>query len=72
MSTLRADQITPGMRVRRTRAATGAVDVLTVSAVRRQHEGGVTRYGFDTSTITNPRGDFLGWFTPGAAIHTED
>ena len=67
MSTLRADAIVPGMRVRRKRA-TGAADTLTVSAVRRIHEGGVTRYGFDTE----PGGDFLGWFTPGAVIHLED
>ena len=67
MSALRVDQVTPGMRVRRKRM-TGVVDTLTVSAVRRMHEGGVTRYGFDTK----PDGDFLGWFTPGAVIHTED
>ena len=64
---VRADAIVPGMRVIRKRAS-GAVDVLTVSAVRRLHEGGVTRYGFDTQ----PGGDVLGWFTPGTNIHTED
>ena len=67
MSALRVDAVTPGMRVRRKRI-TGVVDTLTVSAVRRMHEGGVTRYGFDTQ----PGGDFLGWFTPGAVIHMED
>lgn len=64
---VRADTITPGMRVIRKRTS-GAVDVLTVSAVRRLHEGGVTRYGFDTQ----PGGDVLGWFTPGANIHIQE
>ena len=67
MSILRADQITPGMRVVRKRTS-GAVDTLTVTAVRREHSAHVTRYGFDTQ----PGGDFLGWFTPGAAIHVEE
>ena len=67
MSTLtRVDAVTPGMRVRRTRAS-GVQETVTVTAVRRQHEGGVTRYGFDVQ----PGGDFLGWFTPGAAVHVE-
>lgn len=67
MSTLRADQGAPGMHVIRKRA-TGKTDTLTITAVRRMHKGGVTRYGFDTQ----PGGNFLGWFTPGAAIHVED
>lgn len=64
---VRADTIQPGMRIRRTRLS-GAVETLTVTAVHRQHESGVTRYGF----AVQPSGDVLGWFTPGANIHLED
>lgn len=64
---VRADAITPGMRIRRTRVS-GAVETLTVTAVRRQHENKVTRYSFDVS----PNRDVLGWFTPGAPVHVED
>ena len=63
----RADEIQPGDRIRRKRLS-GAADCLTIIAVRRMHENKVTRFGFDTQ----PNGDFLGWFTPGAPIHLED
>ena len=66
MSTQRADAIVPGNRIRRKRLS-GTADAVTVVAVRRLHEGSVTRFGFDTQ----PNGDFLGWFTPGAPIHLE-
>ena len=63
----RADEITIGTRIRRNRLS-GVSDTLTVIAVRRLHEGSVTRYGFDTQ----PNGDLLGWFTPAAPIPVED
>ena len=63
----RADEIQPGDHIRRTRMS-GAIDIVTVVAVRRIHENKVTRFGFDTQ----PHGNFLGWFTPGAPIHLED
>ena len=63
----RADEIQPGDCIRRKRLS-GAADILTVVTVRRMYENKVTRFGFDTQ----PSGDFLGWFTPGAPIHLED
>lgn len=63
----RADAIVPGDTIHRKRLS-GATETAVVIAVRRQHEGSVTRYGFDTS----PREDFLGWFTPSAPISVKD
>ena len=59
----RADEVIPGDTIHRKRLS-GVADTVVVVAVRRQHEGSVTRYGFDT----NPHGDFLGWFVPSAPI----
>lgn len=64
---VRVDAVTPGMRIIRKRIS-GAQETVTVLAVRRMHEGGCTRYGFDIT----PHGEFLGWFTPAAPVQVED